>query len=719
MGLRATGPARDPASDPARAAPSAPRLELWVPAVYAAASMLWIGFSDALLVTVAPSIEEVAWWSTVKGLGFVAVTTVALHAALRWLVGRERRADEIARSATRRYELLAEHARDVILFVRPQDGRILDANAAAESTYGWSREELRGMTVYELRPPAAARLAAAQMSAADAGGIRFETEHRRRDGSVIPVEVSSQGALLDGERVLVSVIRDATSRRATEEALRESEERLALAIDAAGLGTFHALPWGRMEWSPRCREVFGVGGGEIADFDAFLALVHPEDRDAVRTAASRWTDPRSDGRYQQEYRVVRPDGTVRWVSAHGKARFAEVDGVRRPVRLAGTILDVTEVKAVQAQLMQSDRLASVGMLAAGVAHEINNPLAYLCAAIDYLDEHARTLAGPEAPELIQALADAREGAQRVRHVVRDLRTFSGKRDERRARVTLEPIVESAIHMAANEIRYRARLVREYGAAPAVMADEARLGQVVLNLLINSAHAIPEGRSRENEIRVVTSTDERGRAVLEVRDTGVGIPPEIAGRVFDPFFTTKPQGVGTGLGLSICRGIVLALGGEIAVDSRPGRGTTVRVALPPAPAASAEPPAAPRPASPGRRGRVLVVDDEPIVAAAIARALASEHEVVLRESADEALEGIRRGQRYDAILCDLMMPGMTGMDLHEALARIAPEQASRVVVLTGGAFTDRAREFLDRVPLPRCEKPFDTRVLRELVRKVVG
>jgi PAS domain S-box-containing protein len=248
----------------------------------------------------------------------------------------------------------------------------------------------------------------------------------------------------------VSVVRDATERRATEEALRESEERLALAIEAAGLGTFHAQPYGRMEWSPRCREIFGVGDAEIPDFEAFLALIHPDDREAVRVAAVRWTDPTGDGRYQQQYRTVRPDGTVRWVSAHGVARFGEVDGVRRPLRLAGTLQDVTETKAVQAQLMQSDRLASVGMLAAGVAHEINNPLAYVSAALDYLHEHAQELAqsSPARAEVLRALAEAREGAERVRLVVRDLRTFSGTREERRTRVALEPVVESALHVAA-------------------------------------------------------------------------------------------------------------------------------------------------------------------------------------------------------------------------------------------------------------------------------
>ena len=147
---------------------------------------------------------------------------------------------------------------------------------------------------------------------------------------------------------------------------------------------------------------------------------------------------------------------------------------------------------------------------------------------------------------------------------------------------------------------------------------------------------------------------------------------------------------------------------------------MRIVLPAAPASAADPgPAAPRPASAGRRGRVLVVDDEPSVAAAVRRVLASQHDVVVRGSAEEALDDIGRGERFDAILCDLMMPRMTGMELHAELARRAPDQASRMVVLTGGAFTEGAREFLDRVPLPRCEKPFDAVGLRELVRRVVG
>ena len=622
------------------------------------------------------------------------------------------------------YLLLADHARDIVLFIRREDGRILEANAAAEAAYGWTREELRALHVSDLRAQETVSGAADQMAEADVRGLRFDTVHRRKDGSTFPVEVSASGASVGGVRVLVSVVRDAGDRRAMEAALRESEDRLALAVEAAGLGMFYAVPYGPLQLSPRCREIFGVGDEPIPDFEAFLEHVHPADREQVREAAARWLDPAGDGRYKGQYRWLRPDGTVRWVAASGIVRLARVGGAHVPIQLVGTIFDISDQKLAQEQLMLTDRLASVGMLAAGVAHEINNPLSFMMAALDFLDEQrsagAATGVVAEA-EAARALAEAREGAHRVRQVVRDLRALSGTREERRARVELQPIVESAVRMAASELQPRARLEREYRDAPAVVGDEARLGQVVLNLLVNAAHAIPEGRASENEIRVVIGTDASGRALLEVRDTGAGISPELAGRIFDPFFTTKPRGVGTGLGLAISRTIVVGMGGEITVEPGRGAGTVMRVVLPAAqPGGVDDPPVVGAAAARAtRRGRILVVDDEPAIGLAVRRLLAAEHDVELRTRAEDALDAISRGERFDAILCDLMMPGMKGWELHAALERLAPDQARRMIVLTGGDSTGGAREFIERVPLPRIEKPFDAAILRERVGALVG
>jgi signal transduction histidine kinase/CheY-like chemotaxis protein len=382
-----------------------------------------------------------------------------------------------------------------------------------------------------------------------------------------------------------------------------------------------------------------------------------------------------------------------------------------------------ERATMMARLVESDRLAAVGTLAAGVAHEINNPLAYLLGGLDFLDQE---LAGVAAhlpgrlDEARTALREMRTGGERIRQIVRDLKTFSRGDQDARARLDARSVADTSIHMTEKELTQRARVVRDYGPVPLVWANEARLGQVFVNLLINAAHATPAGAPGEHEIRVRTRTDAAGRAVLEVSDTGSGISPEHLERIFEPFFTTKPIGVGTGLGLWICRNLVTSLGGEISVESAPGEGTAVRVVLPAAPAQAVEAAAAPAPApAAGGRGRVLVVDDDELVANAVRRALSPEHDVLVETSATAALARLRRGERFGVILCDLMMPDMTGMDLHAEAARLRPEDAARFVFVTGGAFTRASREYLDAVANPRVEKPFDTRDLRALVRDLLA
>jgi CheY-like chemotaxis protein/two-component sensor histidine kinase len=309
------------------------------------------------------------------------------------------------------------------------------------------------------------------------------------------------------------------------------------------------------------------------------------------------------------------------------------------------------------------------------------------------------------------------GADRVRRIVRDLKTFSRQDEDTRGPVDLRSVMDSAAKMAAGELRPRAQLAREYAAdVPLVEGNEARLAQVFLNLIINASHALPEGKPGQNEVRLILKPGAQGEVVAEVRDTGCGIPPEVIGRIFDPFFTTKPVGVGTGLGLALCHAFVTSRAGRIEVESQVGKGTVVRVTLP---RASGQPERAPRsiPAQAGGtvRGRVLVVDDDPLVSSALRRTLARDHEVEVVVSARRALELLCSPKCcYDVILCDLMMPEMTGMELHAQLQTLAPAQARRMVFITGGAYTPAAKEFLDQVSNERVEKPFDPDKLRQLV-----
>jgi signal transduction histidine kinase len=395
------------------------------------------------------------------------------------------------------------------------------------------------------------------------------------------------------------------------------------------------------------------------------------------------------------------------------------------VATIGDLLLAREHGELQARIAQTDRLTSLGTLAAGVAHEINNPLAYVLLNVDFARTEIADLlgssGGDRAREVSLALDRVSEGAVRIRDIVRGLKTFSRPENETVAPVPVARVLEAALGMIENEIRHGARLVKEIEPVPEVVANEGRLGQVFLNLLLNALQALPEGRAEQNEIRVVVRSPTPARVVVEVHDNGLGIPANVQGRIFEPFFTTKPVGVGTGLGLSICHGIVTSFGGTLSVESEPGHGSVFRVELPAAPATDAAPASqratrSPPPAA--AHGRILVIDDEPVVCLSLARVLKGEGVVETVGSAREALARIASGERFDVLLCDLMMPGMDAPALYDELCKVAPAQAKRMVFMTGGAFTARARDFLARSPNARVDKPFDVCSLRALVRKRV-
>ncbi|HYO53115.1 sensor histidine kinase [Archangium sp.] len=268
---------------------------------------------------------------------------------------------------------------------------------------------------------------------------------------------------------------------------------------------------------------------------------------------------------------------------------AEAEASEREMRRYNTLLEETvrqrtaELEEANAQLLFADRLVTVGQLAAGVGHEINNPLAFILGNLGYVrEELARMQEEPsptEREDLLEALAEAQEGAERVRLLMQDLKMLSRADDAVRGPVDMGAVLRSASKMAAHEIRQRARLVMQSDGVPLAHGNAARLCQVFLNLLINAAHAITPGQVERNEIRLVARRGPGSRVIVEVSDTGCGIPSENLERIFRPFFTTKPVGVGSGLGLSVCQRIITMHGGDITVESQPGRGTTFRVSLP--------------------------------------------------------------------------------------------------------------------------------------------
>jgi PAS domain S-box-containing protein len=386
-----------------------------------------------------------------------------------------------------------------------------------------------------------------------------------------------------------------------------------------------------------------------------------------------------------------------------------------------TVLDVTERNRLQAQLAQADHMASLGVLAAGVGHEINNPLTYVLSSLDEIETslsaHSTQSSQTERDELLQCAREALDGARRVRDIVQDLRTFTRVEDSGFVAVDVHRAIDSALNMVGRQIRFRARLIKEYGSVSKVLGDPARLSQVFLNLLVNATHAITEGGVDDNEIRICTwQTD--SSVVVEVGDTGHGVPADARERLFDPFFTTKLVGHGSGLGLWICHQTITSHGGTIEVDRQPRRGAVFRVKLPVVRASgvwmATTSPLLPQSSAP--KGRALVIDDEVLLRRAFERTLKHHYDLVLAESAERAMAIVTSDRAFDLILCDLMMPGMSGMDWFAWLQAWDSELAARVIFVTGGAVTPQAREFVAHTSNPVISKPFES---KDILRVALG
>gem|GEM_PF-672351 len=373
-------------------------------------------------------------------------------------------------------------------------------------------------------------------------------------------------------------------------------------------------------------------------------------------------------------------------------------------------VDVTQLWQAQQALRSADRLISVGTMAAGVAHELNNPLAWLSANLEVLRE-----APARDPEQSEILDDCLEATRRMARIVQGFKGYSREDEGRRPDVHLHNVVKTALRIVGNEVRHRARLTLALDDVPLVDASETQLTQVVLNLVVNALQAFGDS---VQSLTIATSTAPGGQARLTVTDTGPGIAAELIERVWKPFFTTKPVGEGTGLGLAICRNLVEAHGGAITLASSPGTGTRISVTLPASQRIPGAQPVVVGPALQPRQARVLVIDDEPGIGRVVRRIL-SAHDVVASRSAPSALTLLEADRDFDLVLCDVMMPGFDGVKLYGVLSRRFPGLAQRVCFMTGGAFSDSTQAFLAESRVQSLSKPFAIAELRALVAETIA
>lgn len=592
------------------------------------------------------------------------------------------------------------------------DGTVEEINPAGELLVGRNATAVIGASIRDL------------LTAPDGGLLGWRLDQaagpapallRTRDGMRPVVVQMAAPATVAGDPYLYGplFIVDNSAERAAKTALADRTEELRRLeaehrqlIDDLPVMVFASDATGRCTYvSAAVERILGYTPEEIyvmRDFSALNVDSVPPDY-GTRAAV-----------FERDFRQRRRDG--REIVVRYSARvIADVEG--RVIGSRGFGVDVTAERDAQHQVLLADRLAALGMLVAGIGHEINNPAAYVALGVQQIARHlraARMGAEPLDAALERALPildDVSAGVHRIAEIVGELKLFSRHPGmDAPGPIDLNGVVRSAASLVQAELRSRARLIVELGELPPLPGAWARLSQVVLNLLINAAQAIPPGAPEANEVAV--STEKSGGDVkIIVRDSGCGISPDAQQRIFDPFYTTKPVGEGTGLGLAISYDIVRRLGGLISLESEQGHGSrfivTVPYAAPNAPAVIKR--EVPLPA----HGSVLVVDDERALATAIARELSGRMQVQAVYTGGEALEALSRS-RYDAVLCDLRMPGLSGADVYRRTRARDVPQADRFVFLTGATGLADEAEFLRSSGRPVLEKPF---AMAELWRTV--
>jgi len=654
----------------------------------------------------------------------------------------------------RRLAMILETSGDAML-AWDRDGRVTDVNSAALRLTGRSREGLLGMPVRELLGP----LADAAAAAGAGGGACDERERERKGECAAPqgrrftlaalgpdgaqrerVVGATITAVADDPQVAAhALLRDlsemAQAEREAAERLsriRELEEQHRTLLDNVPLIIFRLDP--RTEelvyLNAHAERLLGVPVEEALRTRDFLRDAHADPdgavcfEDAVARARLGGPSPPYEARLRRRGgEAITTSGTV----------YPLVSERHEVVAIEGIFADITAEHAQRTRLVQLDRLSTIGTLAAGVAHEINNPAAFILLGLGMLE---RLLRGPNvrmegsAPaSAADLLRELRESIQRITDIARDLRLFASSPAPGaagRALIDVNRSVESALSLTRGQIIERAQVdLRLAESLPPVLIDEGQLGQVIVNLLVNAAQAIPKPSSRqgasEHAVTVETRSDYR-TVEIEVRDTGAGISPEDLPRIWTPFFTTKSPEVGTGLGLAISREILARAGGSIHAESPPrGEPTGSRfvISLPVAGRIESRTPVTrpvPRIVS---RVRLLIVEDEASLARALVDQLGRVHEVTLATSADAALALLEKEPPFEVVLCDLRMPGMSGDAFYTRVAEARPALARGFIFMTGVGFGTDVERFLEESGRPLLEKPFSTQDALEAIAEVAS
>ncbi len=531
-----------------------------------------------------------------------------------------RKEGKLVETELKLFRTLMDHSTDMIEVVDGDTGRLLDVNRSLCTNLGYSRDELLQMTVPELDPTVdAANFLHNVDSLRKTGSLVWEGVHRRKDGSTFPVEVNI-GHVLHGREYLVAVVRDITERKEAERTLtmlQKAIERsgdMIFMTDTAGIITFVNPQFSKV-YGYSAEEIVGKATPRVLKGGEIPAEEYAVLWDAIlsgQTASREFVNKAKDGRLLRVEASVNPivdeQGGVTGFLAVQRDITERRKNEEELRRSHAELEDALErMKQMQNVLVQSEKLASVGQLTAGIAHEINNPLSYISSNINLFEEYfsdvcsllddwkalgARfqstngdTLAGVREREreidlpyvkedFVTLIRHTREGAGRIKSIVDKLRGFVHVAGGEASNAAVNEMIEDTLVMVHNELKYTAQVVKEFGDIPPLRCNPGEIKQVLINLLVNAGHAI-----RERGTVTIRTRVESGAAVIDIADTGEGILPEHLNRIFDPFFTTKPVGKGTGLGLWLSNSIVAKHNGTLSVVSERGKGSTFSIRLP--------------------------------------------------------------------------------------------------------------------------------------------
>jgi len=610
------------------------------------------------------------------------------------------------------------------------EGRLVDLNRAAETLVGASREDLLGTSLLDLF---------GAVPIGPSSGKRLAL--RARDGRRLVVAATISTVQSDPLVYAHALLRDLSDVIAAESdasarlsQLRELTEQHMVLLDNAPLLIFRLDPQtGEVLYLNRHAErLFGVPASKALSTPDFLRDAHVDPEGATAFEEAVVVARLGQVMAPYEARLKREGGDS--IIARGTiypilAESGRVSGIE------GILLDVTGERAARSRLLQADRLATVGMLAAGVAHEINNPAAFMLLGLDVL---GRTVLGPNVKmtpdadaQARQLISDLKETGRRIVEIAHDMRTFASPPGQgRRTLVDVSRTIESALTITRAQIVEKAEIeVCVSPELPLVAVEDGRLGQVLVNLLVNAAQAISAARASRgvppdgDRVRIRASSS-GSHVEIAVEDSGLGMRQDVIDRAFTPFFTTRQPEGGTGLGLAISKTIIEAAGGTITASSPstlgdPPTGSRFEISLP---AFMDVMEAAPDSSMPAEvtppHARVLIVEDEVLLGRALADQLSDPHEVKVVVGGEEALAVLAK-ERFDVVLCDVKMPTMGGEDLYRRVADLDREQARRFVFMTGIGFDPEFEKFLAQVGAPLLEKPFPIRKAQRIIGELVG